>query len=204
MNNNYRMKKLISILMVLVMLSPVLALSMMTYSIYAEPIITSLNPGTDEDVKSILGDAIAHGIIANDITLVGDLETSIATGSLHGNGSWSAPNNGGGAGVSYIGTYDGTDLRVRLNANEGQMLIYTTKTAGNKLDLRGEAIILDEQSKNEADIRSYVSNLVSEIVSKSSAIYDRGLTQGYDFNEASELIDGENVIDIAQYGNGAG
>ena len=65
----------------------------------------AVNPGTTRDFKSILGQVTNYGIVANEATFCGHLESNFAIGKLINNGSSNvqmAKNASGGAGCRRI------------------------------------------------------------------------------------------------------
>ena len=62
-------------------------------------------PGPTVDYKSVLGNSLHFGIVANDFTCNGDLEANLAVGTLHGSGNMKSSKNYGGNGTTLIGAY---------------------------------------------------------------------------------------------------
>lgn len=176
--------------------------------------IKRMSPGTSVSVESVLGEAVNYGIVANEMTLKGHLESNFATGVLHGNANiQSCKNEGGGAGYTYIGAYDGSEFTMDLNGNEGMLMIYTTENAmrnfgfnmthlheGDSLDNLQfrNGVIIDYTSYTESAIKSKVSGMISNVSAASATLKANGDSQGYDYSEVKGEWD--SVIDIAALG----
>ena len=176
--------------------------------------IKRMSPGTSASAVDVLGEAAYYGVVANEMTVVGHMETNFATGSLHGDAQVQANNNGGGgAGETYIGAYDGTNFQMTLNGNEGALLIHTTEAAmrnfgfnmthlnsGDSLDNLQfpNGVIVDYTTYSESEIKSKVSNMVSNVASASATLKTNGDSEGYEYSEIKNQY--ENVIDIAALG----
>lgn len=158
-----------------------------SFSIYAVSVEGKLNikPGTTKTYLDVLGDAARYGIVANDMTLGGDMETNFAVGSMHGTADIkSCKNDGNGAGVTYIGSYDGSDFSMIPNNNSGSLKIVTTEAAmrkfsfnmthlhpGDSLDnLKFEEGVIVDYSGDEAQIKTMVSRIVSNVRTISDAL----------------------------------
>ncbi|MDE6021363.1 MAG: hypothetical protein K2H01_10280, partial [Ruminococcus sp.] len=172
-----------------------------------------IDPGPSASIEDVLGEALYYGVVANEMTVVGHMETNFATGSLHGDAQVQAcKNDGGGAGETYIGAYDGTTFQMTLNGNEGALLIHTTEAAmrnfgfimnhlndsTDSLDNLQfpEGVIVDYTTYSEAEIKSKVSGMVDHVAAASATLMANGDTQGYEY---SDINDG-NIIDIAAMG----
>ncbi len=180
--------------------------------------VTIMKPGTSTSYDQVMGEAANYSVVANELTLSGHMETNFATGSLHGNADIQASkNSGGGAGYTYVGSYDGSNFKMTLNGNTGSLKIYTTEAAmrnfgfnmthlnpGDSLDKLEfpSGVIVDYTTYNEAAIKSKVSSMVSTVASKSAALMETGKTEGYDYKAVKD--EWNPVIDIAAKGTGSG
>ncbi|MBO4902283.1 MAG: Cna B-type domain-containing protein [Lachnospiraceae bacterium] len=154
-------------------------------------------PGTRETFETVLGDAVLYGIVGNEVTVAGDLESTMAVGTLHGNAQIkSGRNSGGAAGVSYIGDYDGSDLLYERNGEnnkDSMLLIYTTQAVWNRMgfdmngnnggNAEGHGTIVDYTTYDKPYIQNMVSKLVSDAQEKSLELYNRA---SYNFKKVAQ------------------
>ncbi len=160
-------------------------------------------PGTAETFRSILGDSVGFGIVGNEVTVKGDLESTMAVGKLHGNADFKGPKNEGkNPGISYIGSYDGTNMIYDQGEQEGssELLIYTTETAyknmGSNMYNNGNGrknVTVDTTTYSEEYIQNMVAGLVKAAQDKSDAL---AKVKSYLYDD---VADG-NVLDIKSKG----
>ncbi len=191
------------------------SLSNFSISAFVAEGVKSMKPGTPASIESVLGEAVNYGVVANEMTLAGHMETNFATGSLHGNANvQSCKNNGGGAGYTYIGAYDGSDFTMDLNGNAGMLMIYTTEEAmrnfgfnmthlhsGDSLDNLQfrNGVMIDYITYTESAIKDKVSGMISSVASASANLMANGEKEGYDYHEIKDQY--SSVIDIAAMGS---
>ncbi len=191
------------------------SLSNFSISAFVAEGVKSMKPGTPASIESVLGEAVNYGVVANEMTLAGHMETNFATGSLHGNANvQSCKNNGGGAGYTYIGAYDGSDFTMDLNGNAGMLMIYTTEEAmrnfgfnmthlhsGDPLDNLQfrNGVMIDYITYTESAIKDKVSGMINSVASASAKLMANGEKEGYDYHEIKDQY--SSVIDIAAMGS---
>jgi len=130
---------------------------------------TSVVTGSAVTFADVLGNAKNYGIVANEMTLGGHLESNFATGSLHGNAGIQGPKNDGkSAGTTYIGSYDGSDFKMTTNGNSGKLLIYTTYDAVNNFGFNMTGYYNGQFPRTNASPR-YPDNVVVNIDKYSSS-----------------------------------
>ena len=187
-------------------------------AVYSASGVIAMKPGPAASYDTVLGEAVNYGVVANELTLSGHMETNFATGSLHGNADIQASrNSGGGAGYTYVGSYDGSNFKMTLNGNAGSLKIYTTEAAmrnfgfnmthlysGDSLDKLEfpSGVIVDYTTYDEATIKSKVSSLVSAVALQSATLMSNGETYGYDYKDVKD--EWNPVIDIAKMGIDSG
>ena len=187
-------------------------------AVYSASGVIAMKPGPAASYDTVLGEAVNYGVVANELTLSGHMETNFATGSLHGNADIQASrNSGGGAGYTYVGSYDGSNFKMTLNGNAGSLKIYTTEAAmrnfgfnmthlysGDSLDKLEfpSGVIVDYTTYDEATIKSKVSSLVSAVALQSATLMSNGETYGYDYKDVKD--EWNPVIDIAKMGTDSG
>ena len=175
--------------------------SFSVYAVSATSTVT-VNPGTSVTCDSVLGDAYYYGIVGNYVKLDGHLESNMAVGTLDGNANIATPKNeGGGAGVTYIGSYLGSKFFMDPNADtKGTIKVYTTKAAVDKFgsemaDRINSGKVSIDYSKSESDIKSIVSNMVNVVASNSSELANES-TQ-VDYTELKKIKGTDEFIDIS-------
>ena len=167
-------------------------------------------PGTTRTYEDMLDSAKNIGLVANEITLVGHLETNLATASLHGYGPLQGPRNEGNAGETYIGAYDGSGLIIDANSSGAKMMVYTTLEAARNFgsntvvfDQNGnitqkrDSFNLDITSYTSSQIASKVSAMIAKVRTNSTAAFAE--ENAYDFSKAKN-----DTIDIAGSNSAAG
>lgn len=175
--------------------------SFSVYAVSATSAVT-VNPGTIVSCDSVLGDAYYYGIVGNYVHLDGHLESNMAAGILDGDANIATPkNDGGGAGVSYIGSYLGSKFFMDPNSGtKGSIKIYTTEEAVNKFgnemrDRINTGKVTIDYSKSESEIKSIVSNMVNVVASNSAKLANEA-TQ-IDFTELKQIRGTDGYIDIS-------
>lgn len=175
--------------------------SFSVYAVSATSTVT-VNPGTSATCDSVLGDAYYYGIVGNYVHLDGHLESNMAAGILDGDANIATPkNDGGGAGVSYIGSYLGSKFFMDPNSGtKGSIKIYTTEEAVNKFgnemrDRINTGKVTIDYSKSESEIKSIVSNMVNVVASNSAKLANEA-TQ-IDFTELKQIRGTDGYIDIS-------
>lgn len=175
--------------------------SFSVYAVSATSTVT-VNPGTSVTCDSVLGDAYYYGIVGNYVNLAGHLESNMAVGTLNGNTNIATPKNeGGGAGVTYIGSYLGSKFFMDPNSDtKGTIKVYTTEDAVNKFgsemaDRINSGKVSIDYSKSESEIKSIVSNMVNVVASNSSKLANES-TQ-VDYTELKKIKGTDGFIDIS-------
>lgn len=175
--------------------------SFSVYAVSAE-VTVDVYPGTSVTCDSVLGDAYYYGIVGNYVHLDGHLESNMAVGTLDGNANIATPKNeGGGAGVTYIGSYLGSKFFMDPNnETKGTIKVYTTEAAVNKFgsemaDRINSGKVSIDYSKSESDIKSIVSNMVNVVDSNSSQLANES-TQ-VDYTELKKIRGTDGFIDIS-------
>lgn len=175
--------------------------SFSVYAVSATSTVT-VNPGTSATCDSVLGDAYYYGIVGNYVHLDGHLESNMAVGTLDGNANIATPKNeGGGAGVTYIGSYLGSKFFMDPNSNtKGTIKVYTTEAAVDKFgpemaDRINSGKVSIDYSKSESEIKSIVSNMVDVVASNSSKLANES-TQ-VDYTELKKIKGTDGFIDIS-------
>lgn len=171
------------------------------YAVSATSTVT-VNPGTSVTCDSVLGDAYYYGIVGNYVYLDGHLESNMAVGTLDGNANIATPKNeGGGAGVTYIGSYLGSKFFMDPNnETKGTIKVYTTEAAVDKFgpemaDRIKKGTVSIDYSKSESEIKSIVSNMVNVVASNSSKLANES-TQ-VDYTELKKIKGTDGFIDIS-------
>lgn len=175
--------------------------SFSVYAVSATSAVT-VKPGTSVSCDSVLGDAYYYGIVGNYVNLAGHLESNMAVGTLNGNTNIATPKNeGGGAGVTYIGSYLGSKFFMDPNSGtKGSIKVYTTEEAVNKFgsemaDRINSGKVSIDYSKSESEIKSIVSNMVDVVASNSSKLANES-TQ-VDYTELKKIKGTDGFIDIS-------
>lgn len=175
--------------------------SFSVYAVSATSTVT-VNPGTSVTCDSVLGDAYYYGIVGNYVYLDGHLESNMAVGTLDGNANIATPKNeGGGAGVTYIGSYLGSKFFMDPNnETKGTIKVYTTEAAVDKFgpemaDRIKKGTVSIDYSKSESEIKSIVSNMVNVVASNSSKLANES-TQ-VDYTELKKIKGTDGFIDIS-------
>ena len=171
-------------------------------------------PGNNVTFEDVLGEAKNYGIVANQMTLAGHMETNFAVGSMHGNADIQGPKNEGkSAGTTYIGAYDGNNFKMTMNGNSGTLLIYTTYAAvknfgfnmtgynpgqfpaSNARPSFPDNVVVNYNKYDASYIQSMVSGMVNRVYTNSDALFAEDKAIAFsDFK-----LNGANypVIDIA-------
>lgn len=166
-----------------------------------------MNPGTYRTFQDVLGSASAYGIVANEMKIVGHFESNFAVGSLSGGQNvQTCRNSGGGAGITYIGSYTkGGGFFMDANGNGTPAVIFTTRTAVNNMDSsmqKGRTnVSIDTTSYTEQQIKDKVKGFVNEAAANSKDVFNEA---SYEFSKIYKLSNGKKVIDLTTKGNGAG
>lgn len=167
-----------------------------------------MTPGTNRNFQNVLGGASAFGIVANDMHVAGHFESNFAAGNLSGGVNvQTCRNSGGGAGITYIGSYQaGGGFFMDANGNGTNAIIFTTQTAINNMDgsmKQGRnKVSIDTTSYTEAQIKAKVKGLVDEAAANSKAVFDE---PSYKFSDVfTTNKEGKKVIDLTTKGSGAG
>ncbi|MCM1126740.1 MAG: Cna B-type domain-containing protein, partial [Lachnospiraceae bacterium] len=191
------------------------SLSNFSVSAFVADGLKAMKPGASVSIEDVLGEAIYYGIVANEMKLVGHMESNFATGLLHGDAQiQSCKNDGGGAGETFIGAYDGSNFQMTLNGNEGALKIYTTEDAMRRFGFNmthlndagsslenlqfPSGVIIDYTTYSESEIKNKVSGMVNSVAAKSAVLKANGDNAGYEYSEIKNEY--ANVIDIAALG----
>lgn len=171
----------------------------------------TINAGTTRSFKDILGSSTNFGIVANEATFRGHLESNFAIGKLYYRGSnvQMSKNVNGGAGYNYIGEFDGNQtLQIGLNGNTGGSVVYAGKGVKDKLtSAQGEDdfLVFDYDTYSESQIKQMVRDMVGEIAKTSTTLYNEKNTVDYDLvTDISKYGNQYTDINIAKYGSSAG
>lgn len=123
-------------------------------------------PGPTVDYKSVLGNSLHFGIVANDFTCNGDLEANLAVGTLHGSGNMKSSKNYGGNGTTLIGAYVDYGWYIFKNSEGGQgdLILYTTPDAANRFgnDIWSKGLVIDTETYRQEEIQNIVRSMVDE------------------------------------------
>ena len=169
-----------------------------------------LKPGPSETFKSVLGNASMYGIVANEMTLGGHLESNFATGKLNGNENVQAcKNDGGNPGVTYIGEYTGSNFKMNKNGNQSTVLIYTTEAAKNNFGFNmlsessnpANGISIDTSSYSSDQIKKLVSGMVSQAETRSEQLAG---VNAYAFSKVASIGNSSRTINLKKNGSGEG
>ena len=174
----------------------------------------TINAGTTRSFKDILGSSTNFGIVANEATFRGHLESNFAIGKLYYRGSnvQMSRNVNGGAGYNYIGEFVGDQthqtLQIGLNGNAGGSVVYAGKGVKDKLtSAQGESdlLVFDYDTYSESQIKQMVRDMVGEIAKTSTTLYKEQNTVDYDLvTDISKDGNQYTDINIAKYGSSAG
>ena len=167
----------------------------------------SIQPGTQRNFKDILGSATNFGIVANEATFKGHLESNFAIGKLNYEGSnvQMSKNEGGGAGYNYIGEFVGSSqLQIGLNGNAGGSVVYAGKGAEGKLTTDNSDLLIDYDTYTEAQIKKIVKNMVDTIKTTSTTLYNENSVPYSAVTDISTSGNQYTDINIAKYGKDAG
>ena len=191
----------------------------------------SYNPGTLNTYDKILGSAKNYGIVASDMTLGGHMETNFAVTNLHGGADIQGPKNESAGGYTYIGSYDGSGVKITPDYTTQTMAIVTTIDAlknfgfnmtglpqtydGQWRSLPEDTkylkfpnnVDVDYTSKSYSDIKAMVDGILSEVNAKSTSMFNE--TTATDFtaikgNSKNVDSEGKVTIDIAASNSEAG
>lgn len=193
--------------------------------------VETLTPGTTTNIDSILGRAKNYGLVANNINIVGHLETNFATKNLTSSTTFQGPRNGNGYGGDIlIGDANGGKFQIGTNHNTGGITVYATnevmnhivKTesgASNWTNLSNEKLKENETYKqifNQSDRKGWIAGDVTidwETYTKedistrvdSMLSYVRSKSNSL-YNENSDnqfrFSEFNNNIDLTSYDNG--
>ena len=167
----------------------------------------SIQPGTQRNFKDILGSATNFGIVANEATFKGHLESNFAIGKLNYEGSnvQMSKNEGGGAGYNYIGEFVGSSqLQIGLNGNAGGSVVYEGKGAEGKLTTDNSDLLIDYDTYTEAQIKKIVKDMVDTIKTTSTTLYNENSVPYSAVTDISTSGNQYTDINIAKYGKDAG
>ena len=167
----------------------------------------SIQPGTQRNFKDILGSATNFGIVANEATFKGHLESNFAIGKLNYKGSnvQMSKNEGGGAGYNYIGEFVGSSqLQIGLNGNAGGSVVYAGKGAEGKLTTDNSDLLIDYDTYTEAQIKKIVKDMVDTIKTTSTTLYNENSVPYSAVTDISTSGNQYTNINIAKYGKDAG
>ena len=167
----------------------------------------SIQPGTQRNFKDILGSATNFGIVANEATFKGHLESNFAIGKLNYKGSnvQMSKNEGGGAGYNYIGEFVGSSqLQIGLNGNAGGSVVYAGKGAEGKLTTDNSDLLIDYDTYTEAQIKKIVKDMVDTIKTTSTTLYNENSVPYSAVTDISTSGNQYTDINIAKYGKDAG
>lgn len=167
----------------------------------------SIQPGTQRNFKDILGSATNFGIVANEATFKGHLESNFAIGKLNYEGSnvQMSKNEGGGAGYNYIGEFVGSSqLQIGLNGNAGGSVVYAGKGAEGKLTTDNSDLLIDYDTYTEAQIKKIVKDMVDTIKTTSTTLYNENSVPYSAVTDISTSGNQYTDINIAKYGKDAG
>lgn len=167
----------------------------------------SIQTGTQRNFKDILGSATNFGIVANEATFKGHLESNFAIGKLNYEGSnvQMSKNEGGGAGYNYIGEFVGSSqLQIGLNGNAGGSVVYAGKGAEGKLTTDNSDLLIDYDTYTEAQIKKIVKDMVDTIKTTSTTLYNENSVPYSAVTDISTSGNQYTDINIAKYGKDAG
>ena len=154
-------------------------------------------PGPTVDYKSVLGNSLHFGIVANDFTCNGDLEANLAVGTLHGSGNMKSSKNYGGNGTTLIGAYVDYGWYIFKNSEGGQgdLILYTTPDAANRFgnDIWSKGLVIDTETYSQEEIQNIVRSMVDESRMTSNKLASDAHTKGLKY---SSVADENSVIDL--------
>ena len=158
--------------------------------------------GPTVDYKSILGNSLHFGIVANDFTCKGDLEANLAVGTLHGSGSMKSSKNDGGNGTTLIGDYVDSGWYIFKNpeGGKGDLILYTTKEAAARFgsEIKDKEVDIDTETYSKEEIQEIVRNLVAEAADTSDILADNAEQYGVKYSDAEE----NGVLDLTELADG--
>ena len=170
-----------------------------------------IKPGKTIEYTDALGAATNYGIVANEITIKGHLESNFATGTLNGNADvQSCKNEGGSAGTTYIGEYTGSNFKLTKNGNSGILKIVTTEkalrsfgfnmthlNAGSRMsELQlPDGVVADYTSMTEQQIKDKVAGIVSDVQKRSEALMAE--ENCYEYSSIKDPY--QNLMDFTSY-----
>ena len=153
--------------------------------------------GPTVDYKSVLGNSLHFGIVANDFTCNGDLEANLAVGTLHGSGNMKSSKNYGGNGTTLIGAYVDYGWYIFKNSEGGQgdLILYTTPDAANRFgnDIWSKGLVIDTETYSQEEIQNIVRSMVDESRMTSNKLASDAHTKGLKY---SSVADENGVIDL--------
>ena len=157
-------------------------------------------PGPTVDYKSVLGNSLHFGIVANDFTCNGDLEANLAVGTLHGSGNMKSSKNYGGNGTTLIGAYVDYGWYIFKNSEGGQgdLILYTTPDAANRFgnDIWSKGLVIDTETYRQEEIQNIVRSMVDESRMTSNKLASDAHTKGLKY---SSVADENGVIDLTTF-----
>lgn len=149
--------------------------SFSVYGIWATT-MANVKAGKTVSYSDVLNDAVNYGIVANEMTLAGHMESNFAVSKMHGSAQiQSNKNNGGGAGRVYIGEYDDNSHTFLMdkNGNSGVLQIVTTEDVLNRFDpamKKRDGVVVDIKSMSKDQIQKKVSGMVDVVRDNSDAL----------------------------------
>lgn len=188
-------------------------------------------PGTLNTYDKILGSAKNYGIVASDMTLGGHMETNFAVTDVHGNADIQGPKNASAGGYTYIGSYDGSNLKITPDYGTQSMGIITTIDALKNFgfNMTGlpqtydgqwrtlpndtkylrfpDRVDVDYTSKSYDEIKAMVDGILTEASTKSTSMLNEATATDFTaIKSNSNNIDSEGkvTIDIAASNSSAG
>ena len=181
-------------------------------------------PGTLNTYDKILGSAKNYGIVASDMTLGGHMETNFAVTNLHGSADIQGPKNASAGGYTYIGSYDGSGVKITPDYETQSMGIITTMDALKNFgfNMTGlpqtydgqwrtlpndtkylkfpDRVDVDYTSKSYDEIKAMVDGILTEASTKSTSMFNEATATDFtDIKGNSNNVDSEGkvIIDIA-------
>ena len=181
-----------------------------------------VKPGATASVESVLGEAINYGLVANDITFVGHLESNFAVKTIHHDAQMNdknanGPRNDGFVGdiifANYEGVAEGKGLLYAPNDhNTGDGTIYTTTDAVKYLrnpemvryengkyvysrSQAGVSLTLDYEKYSKSDLEGKIDSMINAVKSQSNNLFSEN-------NQINYSTSYGQVIDFTSYGAG--
>lgn len=162
------------------------------FSVTAVLVDGKMAPGTHRTFRDILGRSVLYGVVADEATVFGDLESTIAVDKLHANNggtSIQSPRNGrdSNPGSSLIGSFDGQYLLYSKNGGGGQksdFVIYTTEEAAANMGKQNSGVIVDTSKYTPQQISSMISSMISAASSMSTTLFNE---PSYAYSDVKEI-----------------